>query len=355
MLRRFAIVLGLAAIALTTPQFVVAQTTISARSATLRIGGRLHAQYQTSSIDASNDDFFIRRARVNIDMAFNDFFSGKVLTDFASGRATLLDAYVTLDFSDEFRFSAGQLKRAFDLFELVSSTDLSLIERTGKIGGYDSCTGVGSVCSYSRLTEELDFAGRDAGIRVDGSTGAISYQATMTNGTGVGTPDANDGKSLSGRVSVAASEDLTVSFNVGRRDYLDPAPGNETAGAVAWGGDAQLGTWRDGLLVQAGVVGGDNWQALDIQDDPEQFLALQVAASFYHPVDGDRIVGIEPLARLSVGDPNRSLDDDSGTLITPGVMFYLMGKNKIGVNLDYYSPQTGDSEWSLRFGTFLYF
>jgi hypothetical protein len=67
------------------------------------------------------------------------------------------------------------------------------------------------------------------------------------------------------------------------------------------------------------------------------------------------LVGVEPLARVSLSDPNGSLDDDGGTLLTPGVMFYLMGRNKIGANLDYYIPSAGGSEFSLRLGTFLYF
>lgn len=176
---------------------------------------------------------------------------------------------------------------------------------------------------------------------------------TLTNGTGVGTPDENDGKSVSGRASVDATDNIVVSGHIGVHDYLDPTM--ETAHAVAWGGDIEIGTWRDGLLVQAAFAGGDNWRALGVGGAPGQFLAAQAIASYYHTVDGGRLVGIEPLARVSIADPNGSLNQDGGTLVTPGVMFYLMGKNKIGINLDYYVPRTGDSEFSFRVGTFLYF
>lgn len=350
---RFVAAAGLVILMLIAPHQAAAQTTITARGATLRIGGRLHAQYQGSSVEDAIGDFFIRRARINIDATFNDFVDGKVLIDFAKGRATLFDAYVRLNFSDAFRLSMGQMKRAFDLFELSSSTDLSLFERTGKITGVSGCTGVGSVCSYSQLTEALGFAGRDAGMKIDGSSGAVSYQGTITNGTGEGVRDENDGKSFSGRVSVAASGNLVVSGQLALHDYVDPFA--ETAHAFAWGGDLQMGTWRDGLLVQAAITGGDNWKSLDASDDPGHFLAIQAVASYYHPLDGDRFVGVEPLARISIADPNGSIDDDGGTLITPGVMFYFLGKNKIGANLDFYIPRTGGSEFSFRFGTFLYF
>lgn len=342
-----------AAATLSAPEALGAQTTITSRAATLTIGGRLHTQYQGSSVDGAVNDFFIRRARIVADATFNDFFVGRVQTDFAGGGATLLDAWVRLDFDEAFRLSMGQFKRSFDIFELDSSTDLSLFERDGRIPDLSVCTGVGRICSYSRLTEALGFAGRDTGLKVDGTSGTFSYQTTLTNGNGVGVRDQNDGKSFAGRAGVAASEDLTVSANVGIRDYVGPTA--ETEQAFAWGADVQWGTWRDGLLVQAAVTGGDNWAVLDPDDDPLSFLAFQAMGSFYNPLDGDRIVGVEPVLRVSVADPAGDVDDDGGTLITPGVMLYLMGKNKIGANLDYYVPQTGDSEFVFRAGVFLYF
>lgn len=338
---------------LAVPPVLEAQTSISARAASLRIGGRLHAQYQGSSVDGAVNDFFLRRARLIVDGTFTDFLTGRLQTDFVGGDATVLDAYLTMNFDDAFMVSMGQMKRSFDIFELSSSTDLSIIERDGRITGYSNCTGVGRVCSYSRLTEALDFAGRDVGVRVEGASGTFSYEATITNGPGVNVADENDGKSFSGRASVQVADGVVVSANAGAHDYVDPSA--ETAHALAWGGDVQIGTWRDGLLVQAAVVGGDNWASLDANDDPEQFLAFQVIGSFYHPLDGPRLVGIEPLLRVSVADPNGSIDSDGGTLITPGLMLYFMGRNKIGANVDYFLPGTGDSEFSFRVGTFLYF
>lgn len=334
------------------PVALEAQTTISARAASLTIGGRLHTQYQGSSVDGAVNDFFIRRARIIADAAFNDFFVGRVQTDFAGGGASLLDAYIRMDFDPAFRLYMGQFKRSFDLFELDSSTDMSVFERDGRIPGYSACTGVGGVCSQHRLTSRLGYAGRDTGLKIDGSSGTFSYQATLTNGTGVGTPDVNDGKAISVRAGVAASEKLTVSANVGTQDYV---LAGDTENAFAWGADVEWGTWRDGLHVEAAVVGGDNWAALDASNDPREFLSFQVIGAFYKPLDGERIVGIEPVLRVSVADPAGDIDDDGGTLVTPGLMLYFMGKNRIGANLDYYMPQTGDSEFVFRIGSFLYF
>ena len=341
-----------AVLALLVPAAVESQTSISSRAASLTIGGRLHTQYQGSSVDGAVNDFFIRRARINMEADFSDFVSGRVQTDFSGGSATLLDAWVRLNFDPAFRLSMGQFKRSFDIFYLASSTDLSVFERDGRIPGVSSCAGVGRICSYGQFTDGLDYANRDVGVKIDGRSGTFTYQATVTNGTGVNVSDENDGKSVALRGGVAATEELTVSANLGVHDYV---LGADTEQAVAWGADIQWGTWRDGLLVQAGVVGGDNWQLLDGSLDPRQFLAFQAVGSFYTPVDGDRIEAVEPVFRVSFGDPAGDIDDDGGTLLTPGVMLYFMGKNRIGANLDYYIPQTGDSEFVFRTGVFLYF
>lgn len=335
------------------PGAIAAQTTISARGASLVVGGRLHSQYYVSSVDGANADFFTRRARLIVDGSFTPFVSGRIQYDLAGNSPKLVDAYARLNFSSAFRVSFGQFKRAFDLFELSSSTDLSVFERTGQIMGYDMCTGVGRLCSYSRLTEGLSYSDRDKGIKIDGSSGQLTYQATMTNGTGLSGSDENDAKSFAGRVSLAATDDVTVSANGSLHDYVDPTDSNEYA--FAWGGDVQVGSWRNGLLVQAAFVSGDNWKSLDAMNVPGAFTTAQVAISYYAPLDGDRIIGVEPIARMSVADPDDGIVDDGGLLFTPGVMFYFLGKNKVGVNLDYYAPSMGDGVWTFRTGTFLYF
>ncbi len=335
------------------PAAADAQTEISSRASSIRIGGRAHAQYSASSVSAAHNDFFFRRIRLIADITINDFVSARIQPDFSGGATALQDTYVRLNFSSVFRVYMGQFKRAFDLFELSSSTDLSLIERDGRVEGVSTCAGVGSLCSYSRLTEKLGFAGRDQGIKVDVSSGRVSYEASVTNGTGINVADENDAKSFSGRLSIAATDKVTLSGNLAIHDWVDPT--DENAQALGWSADLQVGDWRDGVLLQAAVAGGDNWKELDAGNEPVAFVAAQVVASYYHPLGGTRISGIEPLVRLSMGDPNTNLDSDGGTVFTPGLMFYFAGKNKIGTNVDIYSPQAGDTEFSFKIQTFLYF
>jgi hypothetical protein len=347
------LLLVLALLALCVPaDALLAQTEISARGASIRIGGRLHAQFQSSSVEDTEADFFFRRARLIADVSVTDFWSGRVQADFAGGGASLQDAYVRMNFADNFRVSMGQFKRAFDLFELASSTELSIIERDGRVAGVSTCAGVGRVCSYGRFISSLALGGRDQGVRVETGIGPVSVLASVTNGTGANASDENDQKSLSGRVTFQATDDIALSAQFARHDFVN---GLEDEYANGWGLDAEYGGFREGLHVQAAVAGGDNWRILDAEGDPSTFLAWQAVGAYYLPLASERFTAWEPLFRISSGDPNTDVDDDAGLVFTPGAMLYIQGRNKIGFNVDFWSPETGDSEWSLKVQSFLYF
>ena len=332
-----------------------AQTDITARSATVRFGGRLHSQFATSSVDgAKSADFFNRRARFTIDVSVTDLLDGRVQPDFGEGKLDLKDAYFRLNLDPGFRVSFGQFKRAFDIFELNSSTEIVVVERTGRIDGVDGCAGPGGVCTLSRFTEKLGYSDRDVGIRFDGSVGErVSYTATLTNGTGTQGKDENSGKSLAGRVSLAVGDGISVSGNVSHHDF--PRDGT-TGRGTAFGADVEFGSFRDGTHVQFGFIGGENWLAEDpVTGESPTFLTAQGIVSHYVPLSDGRFEAIEPMARVSWGDPSRDIDDDGGLLFTPGVFLYVMGRNRIGFNLDVYSPQTGDTEFGLKVQSYLYY
>lgn len=348
-------VIGLFAV-LSSPTPASAQTEISARTATITIGGRLHTQFSSTTVDdAGPTNVFLRRARVYLGIEVNDFLEAVLQPDFVGGEARLQDAYVRFKFSDGFAVTVGQMKRAFDLFELSSSTRLSVIERDGRVPGVDHCAGVGGICSWSSFNEELAYAERDVGIRFEGDfSEKVSYMAAVTNGTGVNVPDENSSKSYSARIQVELGGGVRLAANTSIHDYI--GPGDDTEYGVAYGGDIEFGSWQDGLHLQAGFVTGDNWLSLGPSGTPATFRTAQVIGSYYIPLDDDkRFVGIEPVGRISWGDPDTDGGDDGGLLLTPGIMFYVVGRSKVGANLDIYSPQTGDTEMSLKLQTYLYF
>ena len=325
-----------------------AQTTISSRAADITLGGRLHGQYETSSVDGVGSTFFLRRARLNADARIGEGWDARVQVDFAGGGAAVQDAWIRYAVAPGFRVSFGQFHRQFDLFEQESSTNLSIIERDGGIPGVSTCAGVSGMCTYGRFVSKLNYGGRDQGVRVEVGSGRVTFEGTVTNGEGINTSDANGGKSVQGRLGFAANDRLSVGFGLSLHDY-DQA--GETEYGNAWTADLEWGDYREGAHLQAAVVGGENWKVASAPT----FLAWQVVGSWYAPIEGGRLAAVEPLLRLSSGDPDTDMDDDGGLLVTPGLMFYVSGRNKFGVNLDWWSPQTGDSEYSLKFQTYVYF
>jgi len=332
---------------------VAAQTTPTAVPGQLTLSAEVNVQYAASSVDPYADGFSIRRARLNGAYVVSDLLDAYVQAEFAlSGGAEVRDAWVRFSFSPALALSAGQFKRAFDRFELDSFAALSIIGRDGRVGGVDSCVGVGGVCSFSRLNERLGYAGRDQGLRVEGAAGPWSWAATVTNGGGQNVPETNDAKSLSGRVALDVAEGWRVAGQLALHDWADAEA--VVRHASAWSADVTWGTFSDGLLFEGALAGGDNWMAERASGEVPAFLALQGMAAWYLPVTGRRFAAVEPLLRLSWADPDTGRPDDAGLLLTPGFMLYVTGKNKIGINLDLWSPSSGDAEYSLKIQSYFH-
>lgn len=338
------------------------QTSISARSSMLRIGGRLHFQMASSSAEGrTTPEFFVRRARLVVDVEINDFLDGRVQPAFVTGKVLLQDAYFRLRFTPAFRLYFGQFKQAFDLFELASSTEFNMVERAGEIPGISACPGVAGICSYGRFAARLLYGGRDTGIRADGNFGGgrWSYAATVTNGEGIfENADTNGRKSAAARLTFRPASTWEVGASVNFHDYaVDRGDEEINRTASAWNVDVQWGRYRAGWMVQAGLLGGDNWKSLDDQDRPTTLFAAQGIGSYYHRLGaGSRIEAIEPALRLSYGDPDTDRGGDgSGVLVTPGFNVYVLGRNRINANLDLWVPDEDDAEWTLRAMTYLYF
>ena len=323
----------------------------------VRFSGRVHTQFNTTSVsNQSSTETLIRRARFSAEIRMNDLVSGKIEPDFGEGEITLKDAWLRLDFDRAFRVTFGQFKRPFDLFELTSSSQMLVVERAGGIRGIEACTGPGGVCSLSRFTEKLQFADRDIGIMVHGALGRgrVSYAAAATNGTGANTDDENGNKSFTGRLGVEVAPNVVVSGNVGVHDYLHLTSGLNRF-ATAFGGDVEIGDFDGGLHVQAGVVAGDNWRNPVGLEDAANFVTVQGIVTYRFPIASPLLAAVEPLARVSWGDPDTAADADDGVLFTPGLMLHVTGRNKLGVNVDIWSPSTGDTEFSVKAQSYFYF
>ena len=351
-----------------------AQVEIKSKATEIKITGRMHALWDYSSAaEQLSNVFLIRRARITLEVKVNDFISGKVQPEFSTGFGLenglrLKDAYIDMAFAPEFVVRMGQFKRPFDLFELASSTQILVIERTGVVRGADDCAGVGSICSYSRLTEKLGYSDRDVGLEIGGYVaGRWVWSASVTNGTifedivtfisAADTTEVfSEGKSFGGRLEYRG-KDLRVGANVAAHDFANEVKLDQVDYGYAYGADVEWGNYTSGLHLQAGVTAGDNWRNLDTAGDPSTFWTTQGILTYKIPVANSRLVeAVEPVARVSFADPDTGAEDDEGVLITPGFVTYFTGRNKIALNVDIYKPgDDRDTEYSVKVMSYLHF
>jgi hypothetical protein len=216
---------------------------------------------------------------------------------------------------------------------------------------------VGGVCSYSRFSEKLLLSSLDVGMLLQGEVaeGKVGYLLSVTNGTGPNTREENGTKSFSGRIEWMASPHLRVGANAGVHDYVDGVTGDD-AFAPATALDVEVGDFEEGFHLQAGVMAGQNWLNLGAGGQESRFLSWQGIATYRVPLDGDhRIRAVEPVGRVSWGDPDRDAASDGGLLVTPGLVVHFDGRNKMGANVDIWHPQAGATVWGLKAQAYLYF
>jgi len=318
----------------------------------------MQVQWNTTSVAGqTGSEILLRRARITAVWKLNDLVSGRIQPEFGEGSASLRDLSLKLAFSSSFNLTMGQFKRAFDMFELESSTRSLVIERAGRIRGAGSCAGVGEVCTYSRFTEKLNYSDRDVGVMINGRFGdsPLSYQISVTNGEGRNKSDVNAEKSFSARFVYSIRDDLKVGANVGLHDYVNEIDPTRDYGS-AWGVDLDWGSYSPGLHLQGAFVWGENWKDLAPDGTPTTFLTTQGVLSHRVAVDwNEKIAAIEPVLRVSWSDPNTEVASDREIFLTMGLMLHFMGRNRLAANIEMWDPAQGDNEWSLKFQSYLHF
>jgi len=311
---------------------------------------RVHAQYEAPSPEGAVSTFSMRRAWITLDGRYNDFVSGRLQFEALRG-GTVLDAWLTLSFSEAFVLNMGQFKRGISYFWLVPNSDPPLIERDARVSGVDDCPGIGGVCSFGNLAFRLGLNGYEPGLLMTGRLGSrASYRFTLTNGEGIDNRDANNWKSTTAQLSFDLTDDSRfaayASFDETHFDH-------GSAWTPAYGLEFEAGTWRDGGHLLLGAIRGRNWKVT--QDTP--FTAFQAMGLWYARLpETARFEAIEPLLRLSWARTEHADGGDvSGLTITPGFMLYAFGKNGISANLDIYRSSLDRTEWSLKVQAFTYF
>src|SRR5688572_29656434 len=126
-----------------------AQVTSSALK--LRLIGRVHAQFSTTSVDEEelraaggevaapipNNMFETRRVRFGAELEYTQQITGKIELEFGMGRLLLRDVFMNVAYDPALQLRVGQFKKPFSLMQLTSSTRWPIIERSVRIRGLD--------------------------------------------------------------------------------------------------------------------------------------------------------------------------------------------------------------------------
>ena len=335
---------------LSTVQPLLSQEIRARSGSTVTVGARVQAQYEASSVDETPSSFFIRRAWVTIDGKLNDLVGARA--QFNIDGASVLEAYLEFTPSEALEVQLGQFKKGMSYFWLVPNSWLPIIERDARVTGVNHCPGVESVCTFGRLTGALGLDNYEPGILAQGRVSELfGYRFTLTNGEGIGNRDVNNGKSASGQLSLFPTGGNTrLSAYFALDETLDSR--GETMGVPAIGAEVELGTWLGGPHLIANILQGRNWKL----NDDAKFSTFQMMAFWYFPMAPEsRIAGIEPMLRVSWADSGAENPEKvTGTVITPGVMFYFVGRNGISTNVDFYSSG-GRSDFSFKVQAFAFF
>jgi len=309
-----------------------ASPTFTVNGMEVTLGARLQTQFNTSSVDSvPATDWLLRRARVELSTRYGPVVAGRLQVDFAGNRVALKDAFVRLNLHPALSVLAGNAHRPFGGIAQTNSAQMSPIERGVRIRGLRARD------EYALVTD-LGYAERDVGVQLTGRPDlplGPFYAAAFTNGP-VHTVDGGERSyQFTARAGFQPIRGITLAGSWGRRDFVQPLTDSTPArsrGGHAWAIDVQSGAHRFGPYAIAEVAFGDG--------DPfagRRFLGAQGWISYRTKPLGTRIAAIEPLLRISHGDPDTAHDapeEGAGTLITPGFNIYLGGLNRVMFNYD---------------------
>jgi hypothetical protein len=316
------------------------------RAAEVSIGGRVQAQFSTSSADEAVPALWeMRRVRLEMAIRVNPLISARLNPEFSGPQVALRDAFVQLDLGPAAQVQVGQAFRPFGLIAQTSSVRILPIERGARFRG------IPAPQEHYNLVAGLGYADRDVGLQVRGAPpGAplgLTYGAGVFNGPAVGAAVGTATYQLAARATIAPLDEVRLGAGWSRRHFAGAAPGEQAApvrAGAAWEIDAALGSFAGGpnLLAEAAFGTRDPWNP-----ERRRFRAAQLWAAYRSRPLAANDFRIEPVLRVSHGDPDaseteRQVGGAGGLLLTPGLNLYAGPLNRVMVNYDFWSP-AGDA------------
>jgi hypothetical protein len=350
----------------------------------IKVTGRLQEQFYNFDNDAvasqvgPQSNIFTRRARIeargdiseNVSVYIQPSFEGgrnlsgvnttctasevppgggtPTITCRTTGRSglRLRDAYIDVRFSkpeskSALYFRAGQEKRPYSRYELISSTNLPSIER-GAGGGLlprasnDLFGSAGFLSHDVGASVRLEHQLEDARL--------VTLKLGAYNGQGESLNDVNDRKSFGARATAAVTPKIDVGASWFVHDGIvtvDDVPDSSFTND-AWGIDAQYGKPGDeGLFALVEYLQGEDASGASLTMRGMQGIA---AYNVRMTSPNAWLYAVEPFARVDVADPDTDADDNGASIVTIGVGLYMSSKAWLRVAYERQSFQADDSE-----------
>ncbi len=313
------------------------------------IGGRLQTQFyafgnDNSAKTGSSSNFFIRRARIQVNAKLRENVSLVIQPSFEGGRATgvrLRDAYIDVRLTPAssrtaFTIRTGAEKKPFGRYELLSSNNLPTLER-------NAGRGLLPVAS-NNLFETAGYIATDLGASAilahklaEGRQ--LTVQVGGYNGQGESLNDVNGSKSL----GVQALADVTKKLMLGVAFFshdgivaLTPTVSDSSFRNQAVGLQAQWGKPGDkGLFVVADYMAGE-----DFSRDLRSMKGLSLVAAYHARSPATKkIFAVEPVVRFDWADPDAAVAANASTLVSAGVNLYLTARAQLRFMFETQNPQ----------------
>ncbi len=309
---------------------------------TFRLGGRMQLQAYAFDDDelagseggasGPSSNFTLRRARFEVSARVSERVSFVVQPSYEAprNRVRLRDAFVDLRLTPEgdgpsVVLRAGQEKRPFGRYELLSSNNLPSIER-------GAGPGLASGAGTHNLFEQNGFLSHDVGLAAHaalplGGRRTLRVQAGLYNGQGESFNDINASKSWGARATVDLIGKLSLGASFADHETAqleDPDVPNGPVGPTvrnqAVGLDLLYGTpGAPGLLVIADWMSGE-----DTTTARKPIRGANVVAAWHFRLARPRalLYAVEPVVRADWATADADDAHRDVSLLTAGVGFY---------------------------------
>jgi hypothetical protein len=349
-----------------------------AQAPQVRVGGRIQVQYLDQAGDSTTNynpnlaipGFSVRRLRIHADVQVGERVAFTIMPSFEMASLRMRDAFmrVALVTGGPVRLglTAGQEKKPFSRYELISSNNLVVIERGAVFRGFTNPP------SQNSILVDNGYVSHDLGASLDLALpgGRVQLKAGIYNGSGESANDVNRSKTWGARLTSTLMRDgrnrplLRAGAALLSRDrgvtstavssVFHPDSSRRTG---AFGLEAEWGDFRPGLHVVADYASGrqisdpayrfDTGRNLgNVRGDTPasaltRFRSLHVVTSWRFEVAGAAdpraaVRMVEPAVRFDLTDPDTRTDNTGGVLVTPALSIHFTQTALLRAALDHF-------------------